>query len=64
MAHEEYLIRDVMSAPVVTIAASAALVDATVLLRGNSIRHLPVLDGQNSSAFSRTATFSAALLLA
>ena len=46
VAHEEYLIRDIMSAPVVTIAASAALVDATVLLRGNSIRHLPVLDGQ------------------
>lgn len=45
MAHIEYLIRDVMSAPVVTIAASAALVDAAILLRGNSIRHLPVIDG-------------------
>lgn len=43
----EYLIRDVMSAPVVTIDASAALVDAALLLRGNSMRHLPVVhDGK------------------
>jgi acetoin utilization protein AcuB len=45
VVYVDYLIRDVMSAPVVTIAASAALVDAAILLRGNSIRHLPVLDG-------------------
>jgi acetoin utilization protein AcuB len=41
----EYHIRDVMSAPVVTIELTAALVDAAVLLRGNAIRHLPVLAG-------------------
>ena len=45
MSHVECLIRDVMSAAVVTIAPSAALVDAALMLRGNSIRHLPVLEG-------------------
>ncbi len=45
MAHVEYLVRDVMSAPAVTIAPSAPLLDAALLLRGNSIRHLPVLEG-------------------
>jgi acetoin utilization protein AcuB len=45
VSDREYHIRDVMSAPVVTIEPSAALVDAAVLLRGNAIRHLPVLAG-------------------
>jgi acetoin utilization protein AcuB len=38
-------VRDVMTAPVVSIEPSTALVDAALLLRGNAIRHLPVVDG-------------------
>ncbi len=34
-----------MSTPAVTIEPTAALVDAAVLLRGNAIRHLPILAG-------------------
>ncbi len=45
MSHVEYLVRDVMSAPAVSIAPSAPLLDAALLLRGNSFRHLPVLEG-------------------
>jgi acetoin utilization protein AcuB len=42
----EYLIRDVMTSPVISVAPSAALLDAALILRGNSIRHLPVLEGE------------------
>ena len=45
MSQQEYLVRDVMTASIVTIAPSAALVDAAIILRGNAIRHLPVLEG-------------------
>lgn len=39
----DYLVRDVMTSPVITVDPSAALLDAALLLRGNNIRHLPVM---------------------
>lgn len=42
MSFREYLVRDVMTSPVITVSPSAALLDAALLLRGNNIRHLPV----------------------
>lgn len=42
---EQYLVRDVMTAPVVSVSPKTALLDAALLLRGRSTRHLPVVDG-------------------
>jgi acetoin utilization protein AcuB len=43
----EYFIRDVMSTPVVTIEPGTALVEAALLMRSKSIRHLPVVEDGN-----------------
>src|SRR5579862_3228122 len=46
MLLEESLVREVMTAPVVSVEPSTALVDAALLLRGSSIRHLLVMEGE------------------
>jgi acetoin utilization protein AcuB len=43
----EYFIRDVMSTPVVSIEPTTALMDAALLMRSKSIRHLPVVEDHN-----------------
>jgi acetoin utilization protein AcuB len=40
---EEYFVRDVMTAPVVSITPDLPLLDAALMLRGSAIRHLPVV---------------------
>lgn len=44
MPSREYIVRDAMTAQVVSIEPSTVLLDAALLLRGNVIRHLPVLE--------------------
>jgi len=44
MPSEESFVRDVMTAPAVTVESSTALVDAALLLRGSAIRHLLVME--------------------
>lgn len=44
MALREYLVRDVMSTSVITVEPATILLDAALLLRGNSIRHMPVVE--------------------
>ena len=45
MATNEWYVRDVMTSPVISVEPSSLLLDAALLLRGSSIRHLPVLEG-------------------
>ncbi|HMI53175.1 MAG TPA: CBS domain-containing protein [Candidatus Saccharimonadales bacterium] len=45
MATNEWYVRDVMTSPVISVEPSTLLLDAALLLRGSSIRHLPVLEG-------------------
>ncbi len=45
MPQQEYFVRDVMTAPVVSISPKTALLDAALLLRGSATRHLPVVEG-------------------
>lgn len=45
MPQQEYFVRDVMTAPAVSIAPKTALLDAALLLRGSATRHLPVVEG-------------------
>lgn len=44
MLEQEYFVRDVMTAPVVSISSKTVLLDAALLLRGSATRHLPVVD--------------------
>jgi len=44
VAREQYFVRDVMTTPVVSVGPKTALLDAALLLRGSSTRHLPVLE--------------------
>ena len=45
MATNEWYVRDVMTSPVISVEPGTLLLDAALLLRGSSIRHLPVLEG-------------------
>jgi len=45
VATNEWYVRDVMTSPVISVEPSTLLLDAALLLRGSSIRHLPVLEG-------------------
>ena len=42
---EELLVRDFMTANAMTIASTARLLDAALLMRRSGLRHLPVVDG-------------------
>jgi len=46
MPPEASFVREVMTTSVVSVEPSTALVDAALLLRGNSIRHLLVMEGE------------------
>ena len=47
MSSTQYLVRDIMTPSVITIEPSTLLLDAALMLRASSIRHLPVIeDGQ------------------
>jgi acetoin utilization protein AcuB len=44
MQNRKYVVGDVMTARVVSIEPSTVLLDAALMLRGNAIRHLPVIE--------------------
>lgn len=44
MPKKDYFVRDVMTTPVVSITSKTSLLDAALLLRGSSTRHLPVVE--------------------
>ncbi len=47
MPSTEYLVRDVMSHPPITVEPSTLLLDAALTLRASAVRHLPVVaDGK------------------
>ena len=41
---EEYIVRDHMSTPVLSISQDARLLDAALMLRRSGFRHLPIVD--------------------
>lgn len=43
---DKFLVQDFMTAPPVTIPHTARLLDAALMLRSSSIRHLPIVDGK------------------
>lgn len=45
MTNKEYIVRDLMSAPVVTAEPGTLLLDAALLLRSSAIRHLLIVEG-------------------
>ena len=44
---EAYLVRDYMMSALTTIPHESSLLDAAMTLRRSSIRHLPIVDGEN-----------------
>ena len=44
---ESYLVRDYMMSALTTIPRESSLLDAAMTLRRSSIRHLPIVDGEN-----------------
>jgi acetoin utilization protein AcuB len=44
LSSTQYLVRDIMTPSVITIEPSTKLLDAALMLRASSIRHLPVVE--------------------